>query len=300
MFKRNKIKRIILMLTIILILLVTFSTVKRTFVIKGEKTGEIIYKSQNLILQIQDRKDEAQRIVILGEGYSKSVDDEGKVIECDPFMLKPDKQLFGQQTQVIYAYFPFDTEVQSERLATAGKELANYINEDLKTYDDDNIIAIGHSKCGVCFANMAQWLTRRITIVTISAPFKGTIVVDKDLSKSKTNNIEFWIYNKIFSNHQVDKDIIPDSYFLQNVNYDGLLTQNHINIISSFNNKPNNLVDCVLAYIKNKYLPESDGVVSVESQILKYSNTVTLYIEASHATSMTKGIEIIKEIYEFN
>lgn len=293
-------KRFILMVTVILVLFVTYSLVKKSFVIRGEKTGEIIYESENIVLQVQEERKDAQNLVILGEGYSKSVDNDGRVIECDPFMLKLDEKLFGQETQVIYVYFPFDTKEQPERLATAGMELANYINEELILYKDDDIIAIGHSKCGVCFANMAQWLTRKITIVTISSPFKGTILTDKDLCRSKTNNIEFWVYNRIFSNHQVDKDIIPDSYFLQNVNYDGLETQNHINIISKFNQNPNDLVDCVLWYIKENYLPESDGIVPVESQILEYSNTIRVDIEASHATSMKKGIEIVKEICDLD
>lgn len=296
--RKGKRQILILIVTVILALVVT-GVVKKSFVIKGEKTGEILYRSDNLILQIQEEREEAQNVVILGEGYSKSVDDDGRVVECDPFMLKPDKKLFGQETQVIYVYFPFDTEKQLERLATAGMELANYINE-LRIYNDDDIIAIGHSKCGVCFANMAQWLTRKITIVTISSPFKGTIVADKELCRAKTNSIEFWVYDKIFSDHQVDKDIIPDSYFLQNVRYDGLSTQNHINIVSSIEQNPNNLVDCVLAYIKKKYLPESDGVVSVESQTLKYPNTIQIDVEASHATSMKKGIEAVKEICNLN
>lgn len=262
---------------------------------KGDKAGEILYRSDNVILQVLEQNENAQNVVILGEGYSKSVNEDGIVTYCDPLMFKTNANLFNQDTQVIYVYYPFDVETQQERLSIAGQEIASYINENLKDYEAENIVAIGHSKCGVCFANMTQWLNRKITIVTISTPFKGTVVADKSLVKEKMNYFKFSIYNIIFSDHQVDKDLIEGSYFLEQANYDGLANQNHINIVSVCQKDSNNLIDNILSYINDKYSINGDGIVSLESQLMEYENTIQIFIEASHLTSMEKGIKVIKQ-----
>ncbi len=298
MSKKKIFKRSIFTLitiTIALVILVGYIAIKQILVMKGDKAGEILYKSENVILQVLEQKEDAKNVVILGEGYSESVNEDGKITECDPLMFKPNKKLFNDDTQVIYVYYPFDTKKQQERLGVAGREIAKYINENLKGYEEENIVAIGHSKCGVCFANMAKWLTRKITIVTVSSPFKGTIVADKSVFKEKMNPFEFAIYDVMFSNHQVDKDIIPNSNFLEQANYDGLANQKHINIVSVCKEKSDNLIDNALAYINSKYSINGDGIVSLESQLIEYENTIQVFIDASHATSMEKGIEAIKQ-----
>ena len=267
----------------VLAILVGYIVMNQIFVMKGDEAGEILYKSDNVILQVLDKNENAQNVVILGEGYSESVNEKGIITQCDPLMFKPNTNLFNQNTQVIYVYYPFDIEQQQERLGIAGQEIASYINENLKDYEDENIVAIGHSKCGVCFANMAQWLNRKITIVTISAPFKGTIVADKSVFKEKMNYFEFIIYDMMFSNHQVNKDIITGSYFLEQSNYDGLANQNHINIVSTCKKEADNFVDNILAYINDKYLINGDGIVPLESQLMEYENTIQIFIDASHA-----------------
>ena len=298
MTKKKISKRSIFVVSVIatvLVILVGYIVMKQIFVMKGDKAGEILYRSDNVILQVLEQNEDAQNVVILGEGYSESVNEEGVITHCDPLMFKPNTNLFNQDTQVIYVYYPFDVEQQQERLGIAGQEIASYINENLKDYEEENIVAIGHSKCGVCFANMAQWLNRKITIVTISAPFKGTVVADKKLFKEKMNCFEFSIYNIMFSNHQVDKDITASSYFLEQANYDGLANQNHINIVSACKKKSNNLIDNILSYINDKYSINGDGIVPLESQLMEYENTIQIFIDASHATSMGKGIEVAKQ-----
>lgn len=298
MTKKKISKRFIFVVSVIatvLIILVGYIVMKQIFVMKGDKAGEILYKSENVILQVLEYNENAQNVVILGEGYSESVNEKGIITHCDPLMFKPNTNLFNPNTQVIYVYYPFDIEQQQERLGIAGQEVANYINENLKDYEAENIVAIGHSKCGVCFANMAQWLNRKITIVTISAPFKGTIVADKSVFKEKMNYFEFSIYDMMFSNHQVDKDIIAGSYFLEQANYDGLANQNHINIVSTCKKESDNSIDNILAYINDKYSINGDGIVPLESQLIEYENTIQIFIDASHATSMEKGIEIAKQ-----
>ncbi len=279
----------------VLAILVRYVVMRQIFVMEGDKAGEILYKSDNVILQVLEQNKKAKNVVILGEGYSESVNEEGIITHCDPLMFKPNANLFNQDTQVIYVYYPFDVEKQKERLGIAGQEIANYINEDLEGYEEENIVAIGHSKCGVCFANMTQWLNRKITIVTISAPFKGTIVADKSLFKEKMNFFEYSIYNIMFSNHQVDKDIIAGSYFLEQANYDGLANQNHINIVSTCQKESDNMIDSILSYINDKYSINGDGIVPLESQLMEHENTIQIFINSSHATSMEKGIEVAKQ-----
>lgn len=298
MTKKKISKRSIFVVSVIatvLVILVGYIVMKQIFVMKGDKVGEILYKSENVILQVLEYNENAQNVVILGEGYSESVNEKGIITHCDPLMFKPNTNLFNQNTQVIYVYYPFDVEQQQERLGIAGQEIASYINENLKDYEEENIVAIGHSKCGVCFANMAQWLNRKITIVTISSPFKGTVVADKSLFKEKMNYFEFSIYNIMFSDHQVDKDIIAGSCFLEQANYDRLANQNHINIVSACKKESNNLIDNILSYINDKYSINGDGIVPLESQLMEYENTIQIFIEASHATSMEKGIEVAKQ-----
>lgn len=286
---------VVSVITTVLVILVGCIVMKQIFVMKGDKAGEILYKSKNVILQVLEYNKNAQNVVILGEGYSESVNEKGIITHCDLLMFKPNTNLFNQNTQVIYVYYPFDVEQQQERLGIAGQEIASYINENLKDYEEENIVAIGHSKCGVCFANMTQWLNRKITIVTISSPFKGTVIADKSLFKEKMNYFEFSIYNIMFSDHQVDKDIIAGSYFLEQANYDGLVNQNHINIVSVCKKDSNNLIDNILSYINDKYSINGDGIVSLESQLMEYENTIQIFVEASHATAMEKGIEVIKQ-----
>lgn len=292
---KKKISKLSIFMVSAVVTLVGYIIMKQFLIMKGDKAGEILYKSDNVILQIWGRNKNAKNVVIWGDGYSESVNEEGKITHCDPLMFKPNTNLFNKDTQVIYVYYPFDIEQQKERLGVAGQEIARYINENLKDYKEENIVAIGHSKCGVCFANMAQWLNRKITIVTTSTPFRGIEVADKSLLKEKMNYFEFSICNIMISDHQVNKDIIPGSYFLKQVNYDGLANQNHINIVSTCKEESNNMIDNILSYINDKYSINGDGIVPLESQLMEYENTIQIFIDASHATSMEKGIEIAKK-----
>ena len=57
----------------------------------------------------------------------------------------------------------------------------------------------------------------------------------------------------------------------------------------------NNLIDNILAYINNKYSINGDGIVPLEAQLMEYENTIQVFIEASHSTSMEQGIEVAKQ-----
>ena len=95
-------------------------------------------------------------------------------------------------------------------------EKYEFINNLPEKYEQ--IFLVGHSKCGLCLYNVTCYCQKEITLVTISTPFKGTIIADKETVEKKLKlQILKKIYNMIFSNHIVDRDIIPNSHFIQNL-----------------------------------------------------------------------------------
>ena len=198
-----------------------------------------------------------------------------------------------QEETVMSVFYPFE----SEGLEDAGKELSNFINSVMQ--DFDSITLIGHSKCGVCFANAVRWIEcKNITIVTFSTPFQGTPMADQKAMFEKLNWFEERMYTLIFGNHNVDKDITQNSNFLQNADYSGLENCTHINIISECPEKSSNFLDVVLTYLNEKGEINGDGIVPKTSQkSISYSNTIEKEIEATHATSLEIGVEIVKELF---
>ena len=132
-----------------------------------------------------------------------------------------------------------------------------------------------------------------MTIVTVSAPFRGTPVADRKTILGKLNLIERIAYSLIFSNHEVDKNIMPNSEFFKKADYSGLQKHNHINIISTCPTKSLNAIDLILMYM-DKYV-DGDGIVPEESQELTFDKTAVNRIEATHATSLQKAIIYMKE-----
>ena len=75
----------------------------------------------------------------------------------------------------VYAfYFTFEC----SGLEEASKEIAEFVNSLSEEYEQ--IFLVGHSKCGVCLYNASYYCKKDITLVTISTPFDGTIVADKE------------------------------------------------------------------------------------------------------------------------
>lgn len=122
----------------------------------------IVYKSQNLILQ-QVRKSKSTTCIIMGSGYSLSLDTSNKVIHKDPLFFPPSGKDYGDYN-VLSLFYPFEC----EGLSQAAFELANYINDSMENYT--HIILHGHSKCGSCFVKTAEFLERKVSIVSVSSP----------------------------------------------------------------------------------------------------------------------------------
>lgn len=257
------------------------------FVCNGEKLENVIYKSENLI--IQDVQNGNGDLVIIGSGYSLSINEQHKIIKHDPLMALPNVDC--EDVTIMSIYYPFE----SNGLEEAGKELSTFINQRRCEYD--SITLIGHSKCGVCFANAAKWIKYEdLNVVTISTSFEGTPIADEQEMSAKLNRFMKLTYKLIFSDHAVDKDLITDSEFMQNADYSGLERCTHINIVSTCPNKSTNPIDVFLMCLDKSAGIDGDGIVPKASQqSLSYPNTIEIEIEATHATSMNKGVEEAKK-----
>lgn len=239
------------------------------------------YKSGNLIIQ-QLATGSNGVVVIHGGGHSVSVDQNNKVTFSDPLFVPPRKNRNYGKCTVLTVYFP----KTCKGLDAAGKELADYINRRLGRYN--KVILHGHSKCGCCFLNLAQWLNRRCTIISASAPIHGTPVANKEEFSSKLNPFMRFFYKKIFSDHQVDRDICPDSEFIRNLNLKHVVRNHTCYILVSKCGFSLNPKDWLLWFLDKAFGINGDGIVPEKSQIprgVRYER-----ITASHASSMKKSL----------
>ena len=247
---------------------------------------DILYKSDNLIIQ-QLASGSNDVVIIHGSGHSVSVNENNKVTFSDPLFTLPHKTTDYGKCTVLTMYFP----KCCQGLESAGKELAEYINNHLGAYNQ--VVLHGHSKCGCCFINLAQWLTRRVTIVAVSAPLNGTPVADLKAFSSRLGAIAKYFYLRIFSDHNVDRDICPSSKFIRNLAIDYAVKNHDCHIIVSKCGWSWNLIDLLLWLIDTVFDVNGDGIVPLESQIPKEPVHCYNMIIASHATSMRKSMSSI-------
>lgn len=257
---------------------------KRKKVSKDLRIDNILYKSSNLLL-LETRRNEvdSDNVYIICEGVSMSVDNDNILCKWDPFMTIPTSAEYPNlRGNIINMYFPFEC----KGLEYAGEELAVYINFNIPHYK--TVWLIGHSKGGVCFANMAKWISRRVRMDFISAPFGGTTMVDAELMKKRfATSFEYRVYQKLYKRHKVDLDLMPDSKFLANCDFSGVGRHICRNVISETRNvyEP---VDRVCKYLNFRCLhARGDGIVTVSSQ--KKVNRLckeVIYLDASHANSL--------------
>ena len=280
-------KKKIIIFTLLLILIGLIFLVRTTFVKEGDVLQNVVYRSENLVVHVA-KEGTNEKLVILGSGYSLSINEQNKITNHDPLMIMPSTKEYRDNTTVMSIFYPFEC----KGLEEAGKELSIFVNEIAKEYDE--IILIGHSKCGVCFANAAKWIQQTVTIATVSTPFNGTLIADRKTILEKLGFFEKIAYTLIFSDHQVDKDIIPESNFIKNADYSGLQEHHHINIISTCPSKTLNPIEWFLIYLDKKYV-NGDGIVPEMSQKLTLDQTTEKNIKATHATSLQKATIYLKE-----
>lgn len=258
---------------------------RRRFVRKGDLLENVVLSTQNIIINVE-QVGNGKEVVIVGTGYSLSIDSSNRITQCDPFMQWPDLTIFRSDITIMTIYFPFEC----KGLKEAGKEICKFANQIL-----GEKIFVLHSKCGICIALTCRMLKGRADIVTISTPFQGTIVADKKKVLKKLNWLERKIYSLVFSDHKVDRDIMPNSTIIQKADYSGLKSHNHINVISICPGNSKKIVDKLLCYLDAKLSIRGDGIVSEESQ--KMIGIRTIRITSTHASSFLEGIEKVIKYY---
>lgn len=260
----------------------------RKLLFNGKSIGRIAYKTKNIVIQLVQEGTNNDKCYIIGTGYSLSVDDNDLVSSHDPFMDKFNINIDRNITAYSF-YFTFE----SSGLEESSRELADFINNLDNKYKE--IYLIGQSKCGLCVYNASHYCNKEIILVTISAPFKGTPTADKDAVKNLLNNNSLRkIYNKIFSDHNVDRDIIPNSNFINSLKKPKYVK--HINITSRLCKLSDcrRVSDLFLLLLDKMMKLNGDGVVPYESQ--KIESTETIDMISSHATSLKNGIKELEKI----
>ena len=82
---------------------------RSVFVRKGQLIPNVNYKSKNLLIHIP-KQGGKRRLVILGSGYSMSVDQNNRVIHHDPLMILPSLKQYEDGTTVMSIFYPFESE----------------------------------------------------------------------------------------------------------------------------------------------------------------------------------------------
>ncbi len=248
--------------------------------------ASIVYKTSNVLVQKIQSGTKCKKCFIIGNGYSVDIGENDEVIRHDPFMPQFHPKIEKEHT--VYAvYFTFDC----EGLEVAAYEIAKFVSGIQSQFEET--ILVGHSKCGLCFTNASCYCKRPVTLVTISTPFKGTIIADKKRAERRLRKkLYIKIYNKIFSNHNIDKDIVPYSDFLDNLALP--ICNKQINIVSRIRSiyDCRSFIDIFLYLLDNIMRINGDGVVPTESQYT-YTNCITYYLFCSHASSLKEGLKII-------
>lgn len=148
----------IILLTLSVISLIIIGLYNLICTTNGKRIKNVIYKSDNIIIQLL-QKGNGKNLAILGGGYSMSIDSSNRVIKHDPFMVLPSPKRFKKTTTIMSIYYTFE----SKGIEASGKEIATFVNQVCNNYE--NVSLIGHSKCGVCFANAKQWIKDRKSVV---------------------------------------------------------------------------------------------------------------------------------------
>lgn len=263
------------------------------------------YRTDNIILHVVQIGKGRGRTIIIGNGHSMSVDSEGVVTKIEPAMSIPRYiQKFNKNDTVYDFYYTFECVGLDE----AAKDLAEFI---VTNELGEDIWLFGHSKCGVCFYKAIQYIfsnfvRSKINLVTISAPFNGTIMATKRFRRipKKLNFLLNFVHYILFSDHVIDHDISPRSEFLGTlpIEEEVLKCCTHYNVCST-------LVETKFWKCKGvqdkfcKFLEWAvgldDGIVCYDSQFIhpeKYMSSGRFAqgtVLCGHTSSLGLGIDLV-------
>lgn len=263
------------------------------------------YITDNIILNVAQIGKGQGRTIIICNGHSMSVNSKGVVTKVEPAMSIPRyTEKFNKNDTVYYLYFTFEC----AGLDKAAEDLANFV--DINELGED-IWLFGHSKSGVCFYKAMQYLSShfirsKINLVTISAPFNGTIMATKRFRKipKKLNFLLNLVHGFLFSDHVIDHDISPRSEFLQT-----LPTEEEVLKVCTHYNVCSTLVETKFwkcKGVQNKFckflewaVGIDDGIVRYDSQFIhpeKYMSSGKFAqgtVLCGHTSSLGLGIDLV-------
>lgn len=251
------------------------------------KIRNVVYKTRNIVVVLKRKVQNTTNCVIMGSGYSLSINGKKQVTYKDPLFFAPSGKGYGD-CDVFSMFFTLDC----LGLQEAGKDISNFINTQLYNYS--GVVLHGHSKCGACFLNLAQWLNRKVSIISVSAPINisGAPITSPEFQQG-LNIVEAKLFNYIFSNHKVDKDISPNSTFLKNINLVAFREHHYRIIVSTCCGSITfNPVSIFLKWFDKMHGIKGDGIIPLCSQV-PTSCSFDL-ISATHAESMSKSIKVVK------
>lgn len=254
----------------------------------GEVFPNVVYKTSNVLVQQIQMGTKKERCYIIGNGHSLELNCHDRVIKHEPFTERFNPKISKEHT-VFAFYFTYEC----AGLCKASEDLAEFINRIGKQGKLGHPILVGHSKCGVCLSNATHYLGYDVTLVTISAPFSGTPVTNMEYVEAKLKSkLLIWIYKKIFSNHNVDKDIMPNSKFIRQLMLHPRCIK-HVNIVSKLPSSLycKNLIDMVLLFLDKRLQINGDGIVPLKSQ--HHTLGITTEIYCSYASSLEKGLALL-------
>lgn len=276
----------------------------RAFWQKGNVISNF-YQTKNIILQLAQVGRKGGKIIIIGDGHSMSVIANGFIREVD--YATPKLRLeanFNENDTVIYFYYTFEC----KGMEAATRDLVSLI---MRIQTDDEIWLIGHSKCGICFYNAIKYIAKfninsNVKLVTISAPFDGTIMLSKRFKNfpKRFNMLLNLIHKEFFVEHAIDKDISPKADFLRTLPEEEQVVKccMHYNICSAFVGigfrECRGIFEKFCKFISWATLIE-DGVVRYESQYIwlnKYrydENFAQGLVFCGHSKSLEAGINLI-------
>ena len=241
---------------------------------------KIAYNGDEIVL-VEISTVKKKNLIILGNGFSLG----------DPGISMPKAKDYSRLGVTLAMFFRKDC----SGLEAAQEELAHFINSKYHNYKD--VVVYGHSKCGVMFYNMLSLIPSPITSISVSAPFNGSFWADEDavLKRLEENKLSLHrlVYKRIFSNHNVDKDIIEGSKYLSTKRF---IPDFHTvaNVVTQcfdvqYELSKGNFGQAFFSYLnKIAQYDSGDGIVSVKSQ---KANTAVKsdFLWASHMNSFNRA-----------
>ncbi len=266
------------------------------FQCNGYQMTDIIYKSQNIILQ-RVKKGDSKTLIIFGNDGNVSVDRANLIIKHDINFSIPKRQikyLLHEQRkktdyEIICSYFPFEC----QGIDSSARDLAEYLNQN---YSDYKIILLGHTKSAIQFAQSLNYLNRSamdIMLILVSPAFRGVLNYKETISA--LNFIEKMVYKILFVPHKVDWDIVKGSNFLKKIaNFSKISSCETYLIRSCVIFKKYHPINNYFFYIDNKLNIDGDGKVGLVEQIYPYVHfKMSLLVRTYNSNSMNKAIQLI-------